>query len=139
MGYEEVEGRLRERWREELKQPKLKGKIGFEDSLRMLITKCMLCSPEEFDFAAHTLYWAIPESWTDDEFITEAADAVSIVSVEIPFYNAMVYCPILSRQEMRQQINWRQIFHAILNLCHRRNLLIPTEQVEHIVEGVKQE
>ncbi|MHC1587689.1 MAG: hypothetical protein ACXQTX_04370 [Candidatus Syntropharchaeia archaeon] len=126
-----------ERWGDELSEPRLKGKIGYEDSIRMLINRCMICYPEEFDHYAHRLYWSIPRSWWDDEFIEDLEDARQTVEVSVP----VTFCgvPYEEKHEFAEEVDWRKVFNAILNLCNRRNLLIAQDRIEAITDREMEE
>ena len=60
--------RVSDRWGSEISQPTLKGKLSFEDSIQMLINRCMTCLEEEFEINVSRLQSSIPVAWIDDEF-----------------------------------------------------------------------
>jgi len=136
--YVEVEGRIFKRWKKDITKPKLKGKLSFEDSLQMLINRCMTCPPEEYPENVHRLFWSIPEYYKDDQLYEEYREAVE--EFEYTKYQECCGVPITQSEELppivwkQKETNWHVVFNAIMNCCVRRNLLIPVEQVEVITE-----
>ena len=139
MSYEwvEVEGRLFKRWKEDITKPRLKGKLSFEESLQMLINRCMNCPPEEYAENVDRLFWSIPEDYKDDKLYEEYEEAMEEFEYTTPITCCGVpvkpeYIP--ERREIVTETDWKLVFNAILNCCVRRNLLIPVERVEVFTE-----
>ena len=133
--FERTKERVMGRWGDEISHPRLKAKIGFEDSLHELINKCMTCPEEEFDFNVHRLLWSVPDSWRDEEFENDLDEAIEQVETVVPIMNCGI--PILDaivpgQREIKDETDWRKVFNAIVNLCQRRNLLVPKDYTEVI-------
>ena len=135
--YRVIEGRIYRRWSEDISKPKLKGKLSFEESLQMLINRCMTCPPEEYPENVHRLFWSIPEYYKDDLLYEEYEGAVEEFEYTIPVTLCGVPVKpeaISPNVERVTETDWKLLFNAIMNCCARRNLLIPVEQVEVITE-----
>ena len=135
--YKVIEGRIYRRWKEDITKPRLKGKLSFEESLQMLINKCMTCEVEEFPQNVHRLFWALPKAWHDDELLDEYEEALE----EVEYITQATCCGvpvdpdvIPPRIERATETDWHAVFNAILNCCNRHNLLIPVERVEVFTE-----
>jgi len=140
--FERTKERVMSRWGDEISHPRLKAKIGFEDSLHELINKCMTCPEEEFDFNVHRLLWSVPDSWRDEEFENDLDGTIEQVEVITPIMNCGVPIKedvVPGTKETRDETDWRKVFNAIVNLCQRRNLLIPKDYTEVIPEIETQE
>ena len=142
--YEEGKGaqykvtkRVYGRWGEEISKPRLKGKLSFEDSLQMLVNRCMTCEPEEFPTNVYRLFWSVPKSWRDEELHDEYDEATETVEYTTPFQFCGVEVNpdvIPPRKEIVEETDWHMVFNAILNCANRRNLLIGKERVEVATE-----
>jgi len=137
MSYKETERRISERWKTDIKEPRLKGKLSFEESLQMLINRCMTCDPLEFPENVNRLYWSLPQSWRDNEL----HNAVEECQEEYEYSTPVINCGIPVRSdilpELKERVtetDWHKLFNAILNCANRRNLLIPKERVEVVTE-----
>lgn len=140
MSYEwvEVEGRLFKRWKKDITKPRLKGKLSFEESLQMLINRCMNCPPEEFPENVYRLFWSMPEYYKDDQLYKEYEDATE----DVEYTQPVTWCGgvpidpdvIPPKVWVETETDWHKVFNAILNCCVRRNLLIPVERVEVTTE-----
>jgi len=133
--FERTKARVLGRWGDEITHPRLKAKIGFEDSMHELINKCMTCPEEEFDFNVHRLLWSIPDSWRDEEFEGDLDEATETVEYVTPMLNCGITIKddvLPGTKETRDETDWRKVFYAIMNLCQRRNLLIPKDYTEVI-------
>lgn len=137
--FERMKERVFGRWADEITHPRLKAKIGFEDSLHELINRCMCCAAEEFDENVHRLLWSIPDSWRDSDFENDLSECTETVEVVTP----TIFCGvpvdtnvIAAKREEQDESDWRMVFNAILNLCQRRNLLIPKDFTEVVPRNV---
>ena len=135
MSYEETERRIDERWGEKLSKPKLRTKIGFEDSLRKLIDICMTCPPEERPQNVHILYWSLPEAWHTEELDKAVEDCQETFEYSTPVMNCGV--PVRSDilPELKEKVietDWDMLFNAILNCCNSQGLLIAQAKREVI-------
>ena len=135
--FKRVKERVYGRWEEEVTTPQLRGKIGFEDSLRMLINICMTCPPEERPQNINMLYWSLPQSWHDKELNKAVEECIEEFEESTPVINCGV--PVKPEvipwtKEIVKETNWKPLFNAILNCCQRHNLLIPLERVEIVTE-----
>ena len=134
---ERVKYRIFKRWKDEITKPRLKGRLSFEESLQMLINRCMTCEPEEFPENVNRLYWSLPQSWRDNELY----NAVEECQEEFEYSSPVINCGIPVRSdilpELKERVtemDWHMLFNAILNCANRRNLLIPKERVEVVTE-----
>ena len=137
MSYKETEKRVKGRWEKDVSTPKLKGKLGFEESFQMLINRCMTCLPEERPQNVHTLYWSLPQAWHDEELDNTVEECQEKYEYSTPVINCGI--PVRSDilPELKETVietDWDRLFNAILNCANRRNLLIPKERVEVITE-----
>lgn len=135
-----IEGRIYRRWREEdIKKPTLKGKLSFEESFQILINKCMTCPPEERPQNIYMLFWSLPKAWRDEPLLKEYEETLQEVEYSTPKF----WCGVPQEDsvvvEQVTEIEWEQLFHAILNCANRRNLLIPTERTEIVTEKAGEE
>ena len=137
MSYKETEKRVKGRWREDITKPRLKGKLGFEESFQMLVNRCMTCEPEEFPENVNRLYWSLPQSWRDNELY----NALESCMEEYEYSSPVINCGIPVRSDILPELkekaietDWHILFNAILNCANRRNLLIPKERVEVVTE-----
>lgn len=135
--YRVIEGRIYRRWSEDISKPKLKGKLSFEESLQMLINKCMTCPPEEFPTNVHRLFWSLPAAWRDDELMEEYEEALE----EFEYTTPVTCCGvpvdsdvIPAGKQIVTETDWNVLFNAVLNCCNRHNLLIPVERAEVVTE-----
>lgn len=138
MSYEEVEKRLFKRWKEDITKPRLKGKLSFEDSIQMLINRCMTCEEEQFPENVHRLYWSVPQAWRDEELNNALEEATEEYEYTTPVMNCGVPVSPDILPESTQVVaetDWHMLFNAILNCYNRRNLLIPKERIEVVAEG----
>jgi len=138
MSYEPVEKRVYERWKSEITKPRLKGKLSFEDSIQMLINRCMNCPEEEFPENVNRLFWSVPQTWRDEELLDAMEEAQKEVEYTIP----MLFCgvpvnldAVPGKRKVARETDWHMLFNAILNCYNRRNLLIPKERIEVVTEG----
>jgi len=133
--------RVSDRWGSEISQPTLKGKLSFEDSIQMLINRCMTCLEEEFEINVSRLQSSIPVAWIDDEFNEDLEQTKSTVS----YWKFKQWCGVnvgtpeepiggSPYQVTEEIINWQAVFNTILNLYNRRNLLIARERVEVVTD-----
>ena len=135
---EEIKRRILKRWEKDITKPKLKGKLSFEESLQMLINRCMTCPPEEFPENVHRLFYSMPEEYKDDKLYEETGDSVE--EIEYTKYQTCCGVEITKSEEMpprvwtQKETDWHRLFNAILNCCVRRNLLIPVERGEVVSE-----
>ena len=137
--YKVVEGRIYKRWKSELSKPRLKGKLSFEESLHLLVNRCMTCAPEEYPENVQRLFWALPKAYRDDELIEEYEGALEKVEYVTPVTCCGVPVDpqvIPARKEIVTETDWHLLFNAILNCLNRRNLLIPKERVEVVTEPI---
>ena len=133
--FERTRGRVLKRWGDEISHPRLKGKIGFDESLHILIQKCMICPEEEFDFNVHRLLWTIPDSWRDDEFEEDLENTTETVEYTTPVMNCGIPIDpevIPGAREVMEETDYRKVFNACMNLFQRRNMLIPKDFTEVI-------
>lgn len=137
MSYKETERRVEKRWREDITKPRLKGKLGFEESFQMLVNRCMTCEPEEFPENVNRLYWSLPQSWRDNELYKTVEECQE----EYEYSSPVINCGIPVRSdilpELKERVtetDWHKLFNGILNCANRRNLLIPKERVEVVTE-----
>lgn len=135
--YKVIEGRIYRRWSEDISRPRLKGKLSFEESLQMLINKCMVCPEEEFPINVHRLFWALPAAWHDEDLMEEYEEALE----EVEYTTPVTCCGVPVNEEAIPafleritETDWHAVFNAILNCCNRHNLLIPVERVEVVTE-----
>jgi len=137
--------RLQGRFGEELRQSTLKGSLSFENSVQMLINRCMTCIPQEFEMYVRRLLNSIPITWIDGEF-NEEIEKTSRTEKVYKFSNwcgsdagtiknpilddeGNVLSPKLVEEEM---VDYESIFNAILNLYNRRNLLLKKRVTETV-------
>jgi len=137
MSYKETERRIGKRWQEDITKPRLKGKLGFEESFQLLVNRCMTCEEEEFPENVHRLYWSLPKSWRDKELYEVVESSQETFEYSTPVMNCGV--PVRSDilPELKEKVietDWHELFNAILNCANRRNLLIPKERVEVVTE-----
>ena len=135
--YVEVEGRVFRRWRKDITKPRLKGKLSFEESLQMLINRCMNCPRDEFPENVYRLFWSMPEEYKDDKLYEEYGEAME----DVEYTQLQTCCGVQVLPEympprvwVETETDWHKVFNAILNCCVRRNLLIPVERAEVVSE-----
>ena len=137
MSYKETERRIGKRLKEDITKPRLKGKLSFEESLQMLINRCMTCEPEERPQNVHTLYWSLPQSWRDEELYKAVEECQEEFEYSTPVMNCGIPVNPEILPELKETVietDWDRLFNAILNCANRRNLLIPKERVEVVTE-----
>ena len=137
MSYEETKRRIRERWKEDITKPRLKGKLSFEESLQMLINRCMTCEPEDFPENVNRLCWSLPQSWRDNELHNAVEECQEEYEYSTPIMNCGIPISPEILPELKEtvtEMDWHMLFNAILNCANRRNLLIPKERFEVITE-----
>jgi len=130
--YKIVEGRIYKRWKSEITKPRLKGKLSFEESIQMLINRCMTCPEEEFPQNVNRLFWSVPQSWRDEELLEAMEEAIQIVEYSTPVLNCGI--PINpdvlpGRVETIREVDWNALFHAILNCYPKERIEVVTERV----------
>lgn len=135
--FKSVKERVYGRWKEDVTTPQLRGKIGYDDSLRMLINLCMHCSPEEFPTFVHRLYYSWPSAYHDTELDKAVEECTEEFEYSTPIMNCGV--PVRSNilpemKEVVKETNWNMLFQELVNCAHRRHLLIPAERVEIVTE-----
>ena len=137
MSYKETEKRVEKRWKEDITKPRLKGKLGFEESFQMLVNRCMTCPPEEYPENVHRLYWSLPKTWRD----VDLYEVIEECQETYEYSNPVIICGIPVKPDVlpetkwtETEMDWHMLFNEILNCANRRNLLIPTERFEVITE-----
>ena len=137
--FEATKKRVMERWGDELSHPRLKAKLGFDQSLIALINKCMTCPEEEFDFNVHRLLWSIPDAYRDDDFEDDLTASIETAeyTTPIPWCGVFIISSVIQGKiETVEEMDYRKVFNAILNLCNRLNILIPRIFTEVITDGI---
>jgi hypothetical protein len=130
---EKTKQRILERWGERISHPRIRGKLSFDDCLSALILKIVMCDEMDFETNVHRLYYVVPESWEDEQFLEDLENAVEDFEETIPtFWCGQVW---KSQVEVKQEYDWRLVFQAIMNLFERRNLLLEKDRVEVASEG----
>ena len=130
-----VEGRFMNRWGEKVLYPQLKGKINFDESITQLVNKIMTTDGEQFDECVHRLYYSLPSSWLDDEFLDEVPDCNEDVEITEPtvFCGVAVDTSIIAeKREVKTETDFHRLFGLILDLLDRRNLLVAKERHEYV-------
>jgi hypothetical protein len=125
---EEIKRRVLDIFGEDIRFPRLKGKLGFDDTVNDLIHKCATCIPEEFPGNVQRLVASIPLAWRDEEFEDDLQECKEDAEYSTPviFCGVAVledYMPV--RRETREEWKWDRVYNASLNLFNRRDMLIP--------------
>ena len=124
-----------ERWGDKFDKPQLRGKLGFDDTLRGLITLCSISAPENFPEYVNRLFYTIPPTWKDKELWEDLAEATEEYEITTP----VLCCGIAVKSEnipatveKTEETDYHKLFSALLACCNRRGLLIPQVRREII-------
>jgi hypothetical protein len=126
---------LKERWGDQFDKPKLRGKLGFDETLGRLITLCAISGPENFPEYVNRLFYSIPDEWKDDELweaVEEATEKYEVTTPSLCCGVPVKNDKIPAKVEITEETDYHKLFSALLACCNRRGLLIPQVKREII-------
>jgi hypothetical protein len=137
--FEEVKQRIMGRWGERIKFPALKGKVSYEEILHSLIDEIVHCEVGTFDEYVHRLWCAIPSSWQerDGKFQDDLGEAIEQVEIVTPIMNCGIPINddvVAGTKEIKDEIDFRKVFRACMDLLDRRGLLLEADRTEIMTE-----
>ena len=127
--------RVFKRFGDEIKYPRLRAKIGFEETIQDLIHICATCDPQLFPENVHRLFYSMPSTMRDPQYENDLEECKETAeyTTPIPWCGVFITNPEMpGKIEVVEEWNWHLVYNAILNLWNRRDALLPRQLSEVI-------